>query len=169
MDVENILVPVRCVRQQVGAVGFSGAFVEVIVFLHQCDHLGRNLQDLLRWKVKLLELALGCLEITQKSQLLWEEEEQRSSAAGGATRSSPHSVDVVSWVIRGVELHDPVHRWNVQASGSNIGTQEDALLRLTKLEKSGGSLLLFLLSVDIKRLNVDIVEQLGVIFDRVAA
>lgn len=50
---------------------------------------------------------------------------------------------VIWWVI----LDDPVHLRDIESSGSNISTKQDARVCITELEKCGGSLCLLLLAL----------------------
>jgi hypothetical protein len=51
-------------------------------------------------------------------------------------------------VIWGVILDDPVHLRDVQTPGGHVCTQQDARVRVTKLEEGGGSLGLLLLTLE---------------------
>ena len=69
-------------------------------------------------------------------------------------------MNVLLGVIRGVELDDPVHGRNVQATSRNVCTQQDASLSLAELEEGGRPFLLLLLAVDVLYRDVHIVQQL---------
>ena len=68
-----------------------------------------------------------------------------------------------------VLLDDPVDFGNVEPARSDVRTQQDSLLGVDKLEKGRCPLLLLLLSVDVEHGNVDIVQELRVELDAVAA
>ena len=68
-------------------------------------------------------------------------------------------MNVLFWVIRRVVLHDPVHRRDVQPSGSHVRAEQDALVLLAELEEGRGSLLLLLFAVDVHHRNVNIIQQ----------
>lgn len=50
---------------------------------------------------------------------------------------------VVWWVI----LDNPVHLRDIESSGSNISTEQDARVGITELEKCGGPLCLLLFTL----------------------
>lgn len=95
-------------------------------------------------------------------------------------------MDVVTSVIWGIELNDEVDRRDlyvlaytldprhtmkayIESTSSDVSADEDALLSVAKLKEGIRSLLLLLLAMKIQHGAVDIVEQLGVIFDGIAA
>lgn len=98
-----------------------------------------------------------------------EQEEQGSSTALGTATRAAHTMDVVIGVIRRVELNYPVDFREIKTSLCDIGAEENASLRVTELEVGGGAFLLFLLAVNVLNRNVDVVEQVRVELDRVAA
>ena len=65
-------------------------------------------------------------------------------------------------------LDDALDAVDVQAPGGDVGAQQHAALRLAELEEGRGALVLFLVAVDVHDLHVDVVEQLGMEFYRVA-
>ena len=78
-------------------------------------------------------------------------------------------MDVVARVIWGIELDDPVYLWDVETSRCNIGTDQCARRRVAELEEAVCAGLLFEFAVEFEDGEVDVVEQLGVEFDAVAA
>lgn len=57
----------------------------------------------------------------------------------------------------------------IQPTRRHVGADEDAVLGVAELEKRVGPLLLLLLAVQVQHGAVDVVEQLRVVLDRVAA
>lgn len=55
---------------------------------------------------------------------------------------------------------------HIQATSGNIGTDQNAMRRIAELKESVGPLLLLLLAVQIQNRAVNVVQQLGVVFDR---
>ena len=77
-------------------------------------------------------------------------------------------MNIVPGIIRRIKLHNPVHGGNVKASSGNICTYQGALLGIAELEKGIGPFLLFLLAVEVENWQINVVEQLGVVFDAIA-
>jgi hypothetical protein len=69
----------------------------------------------------------------------------------------------------GIYLDDPVYVWDVEASGCHISAQQSAALGFAEIEEGGCALGLLLFAVDVHNMNVDVIEQLAVEFDTVAA
>jgi hypothetical protein len=63
-------------------------------------------------------------------------------------------------------LDDPVDKRNIETSGSHVRTQQDAAFGIRELEERLGSLGLLLLAVNAHHRQVDVVEQLVVVFHR---
>ena len=106
--------------------------------LHVCDLVGRE-------RI-LVEGDLGRLEEPEEAQLGREQEQERLALLAGTSRTTD-AVDVVTGVIGRVELDDPVDAGNVESSSGDVGTEEDALLRVAELEEGVCPLLLFLLAL----------------------
>ena len=106
--------------------------------LHVCDLVGRE--------GVLVEGNLGRLEEPEEAQLGREQEQERLALLAGASRTTD-AVDVVTGVIGRVELDDPVDAGNVESSSGDVGTEEDALLRVAELEEGVCPLLLLLLAL----------------------
>ena len=168
MHVVHVLERVRVVREYVRAVGVSRALVQVVVLLHQLLQLALHVGDFLVRELVLVQRHLGALEVFQKRELLGDEEQQRAPAPVRAARGPPDAVDVLARVVGGVELDDPVHRGDIQTARGDIRAEQNAAIRLAKLEKRRRSSLLLLLSVDVAHRDVDVVEQLGVVLHGVA-
>jgi hypothetical protein len=98
-----------------------------------------------------------------------QKEQQGSAAAFRTTSRSADSVDVVIGIIGRVKLDDPVDLREVKTSLGDIRAEEDSCLSLAELEVGGCSFLLLLLAVDVLDWDVDVVEQVGVELDGVAA
>lgn len=77
-------------------------------------------------------------------------------------------MDIVSGVIWRVKLDDPINFGDIQPSSRYIRTEQYTRWSIAKLEECVGSFLLFLFTVQVEYRYVDIVEQLRVVFDRVA-
>lgn len=58
---------------------------------------------------------------------------------------------------------------HIQTTSSNISADEDTVRRIAKLKECVGPLLLLLLAVEIQHRAVNVVQQLRVVFDGVAA
>lgn len=166
--VENVFMTVRGITQKIRSVGVLGGLVQVEVLLDEHGHLGPDLRDLVVGELVLLQGDSGGAEVLEEGQLLGQQEKQRAALGVGATGSTAHAVDVLLGVVGGIVLHDPVHRGDVQSSRGHVRAQQDARSLLAELEKGCGALLLLLLAVDVHHLNVNVVQQLGVEFHRIA-
>ncbi len=78
-------------------------------------------------------------------------------------------MNVLLGVVRGIILNNPIHCGDIQPPRCHIRTQQHPLVGLTKFEKGGGAFLLFLLAVYVFDGHVDVVEELCVVLDAVAA
>ena len=78
-------------------------------------------------------------------------------------------MDVRSRIIRRVKLHDVVDGGDIQATRGDIRADENTLGGVAEFEERVGALLLFHLAVQGQHGQVNVVQQLRVIFDRVAA
>lgn len=54
----------------------------------------------------------------------------------------------------------------IEATGSNVSANQNAMLRVAKFEKCIGTLLLLLFAVEIQHGAVNVVEKLGIVLDR---
>jgi hypothetical protein len=78
-------------------------------------------------------------------------------------------VNIVTRVIRGIELDNPVDGGDIETTGSNVGTDQSTLASIAEFEEGVGPLLLLLLAVQFQNGEVDIVQKLCVVLDAVAA
>jgi hypothetical protein len=109
------------------------------------------------------------------------EEHKRPTLAVVTSSGSTDTVNVVTRVIRRIELDNPVNRRNlsrvsklflrkfrrntyIKTTSSNISADQGALLGVTELEEGVGSLLLLLLAVEVKNRKINIVEKFGMVF-----
>ncbi|KAH3686753.1 hypothetical protein WICPIJ_002275 [Wickerhamomyces pijperi] len=141
--------------------------MQPIVGAYQLLQLGLNIGDLISWEIVLVQWNLGGFQVSQEPQLGRSQEHQGLTLGLGTSGGTTDSVDVVSWIIRRIELDDPVNRWDIQPSGGNVGTDQDPGLGVTELEERVGTLLLLLLPVKIQHWQINVVQQLGVVLDRV--
>lgn len=58
---------------------------------------------------------------------------------------------------------------HIQTTSSNISADKDTVWRVAKLEECVGSLLLLLLAVKVQHRAINVVQELGVVFNRVTA
>ncbi len=93
---------------------------------------------------------------------------------------------VVTRIIGGIELHDPVNSWylnksqivlryrgvlaaHVKTSCSYVCADQRALLCVAERKEGVGPFLLLLLAVQIKHWQIDVIKQLRMIFHAIAA
>jgi hypothetical protein len=107
--------------------------------------------------------------VLQEADLGGLEEHQTATLAIGTTGGTSDTVNVVTGIIRRIELDDPVDGGDIQTTSSNVGTDQGTLLGIAELEESVGALLLLLLSVKLENREINVVQQLGVVLDTVAA
>lgn len=89
------------------------------------------------------------LEVLKEAKLLRQQHEEGSPPPALPPHSPPHPVDVLFGVVRRVVLNDPVHRRNVEPSGSHIRAEQDACLRLVEIQEGARSPLLLLLAMNV--------------------
>lgn len=77
-------------------------------------------------------------------------------------------MNVVTRVIRWVELDHPINLGDIQSSCRHIGADKYASLRVTEFEEAVRSNLLFKLAMKMQHRKVDVVEQFSIEVDRVA-
>jgi len=147
---------------------FCGA-IQVIVLFNELHKLILDVGQFAVGELVLIGADLRLLQIAQKSELVLVNKEKRLALAASSSGCPSDSMDVVLGIIRGVVLDNPVYVGEVKASLSDVGAEQDAFLGLGELKVSGGSLLLLLLSVDVFDGDVDVVEQVRVKLDGVAA
>jgi len=107
------------------------------------------------------------LEILEERHLLRQQKQQRLALPPRARRA-PHPVDVRLWLVGRVVLHDPVDRGDVEPARSDVCAEQDPRLGGAELEEGGGALVLLLVAVQVEHGEVDVVEELRVVFHRVA-
>ena len=120
--------------------------VQVVVLADEHLKLALNVKNLLGRKLELdetLALAIG--------------------TTGGTT----DTVNVVSGVIRRVELDDPVNGRNIETTSSNVCADQGSSLRVAEFKECIGALLLLLLAVEVEHRQVDVVEELRVVLHTV--
>ena len=98
-------------------------------------------------------------------------------------------MEVVARIVGGIKLDDEVDSWNltnsllisaigaictgwrayIETTSGDVGTNQGTAFSIAKLEESVGAFLLLLLPVEIEDVEIDVVQELGVVFDRVAA
>lgn len=122
--------------------------VEIVILVDQFLKLGLNIHDLLGWEVELDHGHTSFLELTQEAYFVRLEEHQTLALAVRATCRTTDAVDIVSWVIRWVELHDPVHSRNVQPSSGHVCANECALFGIAEFEEGVGTFLLLEVAVE---------------------
>ena len=154
---------------QVRAIAVLGRAVEVVVFLDELHHLILDSGKLLHGEFVLVWPHFLLAQEPQETELVLQQEKQSAATTIGATTCSAHSVDIIIGIIGRVELNDPVNLGEIKASLSDICAQKDSCFSLTEFEVSGCSLLLLLLAMDVLDRDVDVVEQIRVELDRVAA
>lgn len=110
-------------------------------------HLSLHIRNPIHREAVLVERHLRDLQEPEEAQLAREEEQQTLPdlpSPGG----SPDSVDVVSRIIRRIELDDPVDLGDVESSSGDVRAEEGSSGSVAELEEGRGSLLLFLLSLE---------------------
>ncbi|KAJ6438178.1 LOW QUALITY PROTEIN: acetyltransferase [Purpureocillium lavendulum] len=170
-----------------GPQAVAGVRVQVVVLADQLLELRLHVQDLLARKVEFHHGHARRLEVRQEPDLVGLQEHEAAALAISASRRSAHSVDVVARVVRRVELDDEVDggdlrnvsngmrcdtiggQSHIKTTGGDIRADQNTMRRVAELEERVGALLLLLLAVQVQHRAVDVVEELGVVLDRVAA
>jgi hypothetical protein len=134
--------------------------VQVVVLADEHLKLALNVKDLLGRKFKLDKWDLRFLEVAKEANLVRLQEHQTLALAVSTSCGTTNTVNVVSGVIRGVELDNPVDGGNIETTGGHIGTDQGSSLCVAEFEESVGALLLLLLAVQVKHWEVDVVEKL---------
>ena len=78
-------------------------------------------------------------------------------------------MNIVIRIIGRVVLNDPIDLREVKASLGNVSAQKNASLGLAELKVGRSTLLLFLFSVNVLDWHVDVIEEIRVVFDSIAA
>jgi hypothetical protein len=152
-----------------GETGEGACLVEVVVLADELLQLGLHVDNLGGWELEFNNRHASLLQVLQEADLGRLEEHQTATLAVGTTGGTSDTVNIVTRIIRGIELDDPVDRGDIQTTSSNIGTDQGTLLGIAKLEESVGALLLLLLSVKLENGKINVVQQLGVVLNTVAA
>jgi len=134
--------------------------VQVVVLADEHLKLALNVEDLLRRKLKLDKWDLRFLEVAKEANLVGLQEHQTLALAVSTSCGTTNTVNVVSGVVRGVELDDPVDGGNIETTGGHIGADQGSSLCVAEFEESVGALLLLLLAVQVEHWEVDVVEKL---------
>ena len=56
-------------------------------------------------------------------------------------------MNVITGIIRWVELNDPVYRWDIETSGGNVCAKKDTRRSVDEFKEGVGALLLFLFAL----------------------
>ncbi len=99
-------------------------------------------------------------EMLEVSLFFGEEEEECLSGGVEAATGASHAVDVLLDIEGWVELHDPVHCWDIQSPCCHVRAQQHALLQLSELVEGSRSLLLLLLPVDVHHRDIHVIQQI---------
>ena len=158
-----------CVGLQVRSIAILGGAVEVVVPLNQLSHLFVDVRELFCGELILVWTHFLLPQESEEAKLVLQEEEKGAPATFRASASSAHSVDIVIRIIGRVKLDDPINFREIKTTLRNISAQKYAFLSLTELEIGGCALLLLLFAVNVLDRNIDIVEQIRVELDSVAA
>ncbi|KAI6777013.1 hypothetical protein HG530_000958 [Fusarium avenaceum] len=148
------------------------ALVQVVVLADELLELRLNVDDLVGGEVELDDGDTSGLEMRQEADLIGLKEHKRSTLAIVTSGGSTNTVNVVTRVIRRIELDNPVNRRNlsrvskyflrkskrntyIKTTSGDISADQGALLSVTELEEGVGSLLLLLLAVEVKNRKID--------------
>jgi hypothetical protein len=149
-----------------------GALRQEVVLSNELFQLRLHGLDLLGGELKLDDRDAGGLEMAEEANLVRLQEHQTSALVVGASGCSADAVNVVGRIVRRIELDNEIDGrdlWRhsqytnracspwlpssasayIQATGSNISADENAVRGVAELEESVGSLLLLLLPVKI--------------------
>ena len=142
--------------------------VQVVVLADEHLKLALDVQDLLGGKLELDKRDLCFLEVAKEADLVGLQEHQTLTLAVRTSCGTTDTVNVVSGVIRRVELDNPVNGGNIETTGSNVCADQSSGLRVAEFEECVGALLLLLLAMEVEHRQVDVVEELGVVLHTVA-
>ena len=154
---------------QVRSIAILSGAVQIVVPLNQLGHLFVDVRKLLCGELVLVWTHFLLPQESEEAKLVLQEEEEGASAALRASACSAHSVNIVIWIIGRVKLDDPIDFREIKTTLRNISAQKNAFLSLTEFEIGRCTLLLFLFAVNVLHWNIDIIEQVRVELDRVAA
>ena len=105
-----------------------------------------NIRNLALWELVLIQRHLGHFQKPQKPKFTRQEEQQTLALFPGPGCTAD-SVDIITRVIWWVELDDPVDFWDIEPTGRDVGTEQNAGWGVDVFEKGIGPLLLFLLAL----------------------
>ena len=86
-------------------------------------------------ELELIEGHVRLLQISEESRFLWPKNQECVSNTALASRRPAHPVYVLLGVVRGVELHNPIHIGNVKAPGGHVSAEEDSRILVAILEE----------------------------------
>ena len=109
-------------------------------------HLSLHVCNLVQRESILVERNFCNLQEPQEAQLAWQQEQKTLSALSSSCGTTD-SVNVVSRVIRRVELDDPVDLGDIETSCRNVRTQQNTLFGIAELKEGICTLLLLLLAL----------------------
>lgn len=109
-------------------------------------HLVLNIRNHIRLDLILVQRNLSGRQELQETLLARQQEQQTLARLAGSGGPSD-SVDVVTRIIRRIELDDPVDFGNVEASSGDICAEEVACRGVAEFEEGVGTLLLLLLAL----------------------
>lgn len=87
--------------------------IEVVVRGNQLFELTLDIDNLGGWELELDHGHTSLLEVLEEANLGWLQEHQTAALTVGATSSSSDTVDVITGVIWGIKLNDPVDSRNL--------------------------------------------------------
>lgn len=107
-----------CVCECVCILGIARArkearLVQIVILSDELLELGLNVYDALRRKFKFDDGHASFPQVLQESDFRRLEKHQTATAPVCASSRSTDAMDVVSWVIRWIELDDPIHIGNL--------------------------------------------------------
>lgn len=83
------------------------------------------------WEFEFNQWHTSFFEVFQESDFRWLKEHETSTFAVRSPCCSSYTMNVVAGVVGGIELHYPVHRWNIQPACGNVGADQGALFGIT--------------------------------------
>lgn len=116
MDVEDGAERMAGVGLQVAAVAVLGAAVEVVILSDQFLELGLDVDDAFGGEFEFDEGHAGLFQVGEEADLARLEEHEGAAGAVAAAGGAADAVDVVAWVVRRVELEDPVDGGDLRSS-----------------------------------------------------
>ena len=105
-----------------------------------------NVSDPINRETILVQRHFCHFQEPQESQFGRQQEEQ-TLADFARSSGSTDAMDVVPWVIRGIELDDPIDFGDVESSGGDVRAEQRARWSIAELKEGRGSFLLFLFAL----------------------